>query len=84
MLDFISPKSFMVLFLLGWIGILLFGAWGKMHDGEAAWGRRTYAISRRNSKNPGGFWLSVGFNLVAAAAFAALLIAVLAGRVQIT
>lgn len=84
MTDFISPKSLFLLFLLGWIGILLFGAWGKMRDGEAAWGRRTYAISRRNSKNPGGFWLSVGFNLVAAAAFAALAIAILLDQVQIT
>ena len=63
---------------------MLFGAWGKMRDGEAAWGRRTYAISRRHSKNPGGFWLSVGFNLVAAAAFAALAIAILLGHVKVT
>jgi hypothetical protein len=81
---FFSSKSLLVLFLAGWIGVLLFGAWSKMRDGEAAWGRHTYAISRRNSKNPGGFWLSVGFNFVAAAACAALLIAILTGHVQIT
>jgi hypothetical protein len=72
----LSSKAFLASFFACFTALLIFGAWGKVRQGKAAWGRRYEAISSRE-RDPGGFWLSVGFNVVGALVFGAAALGVL-------
>ncbi|MDD3800222.1 MAG: hypothetical protein PHE36_13700, partial [Novosphingobium sp.] len=73
---FFSFKAFLASLFACFTALLIFGAWGKVREGKAVWGRRYETISSR-VRDPGGFWLSVGFNIAGALAFGAAALAVL-------
>lgn len=83
MLNVHWPKWTLLLFLLGWIAVLLFGAWQKLRDGEVGW-KWSNAVSQRHGRDPAGFWISVGLNLLFAVAALALAFSIFLDRIPVT
>jgi hypothetical protein len=79
----LADKVFLVILITG-IGILSWGAWVKMRDGEADWGGRTRSTNtfQRHGRGAGSFWISVGSNIVLAVVLGAVAVAVIFGKLM--
>jgi hypothetical protein len=77
----LADKALLAILIIG-VGILVWGAWVKMRDGEADWGGRTQSINtfQRHGRGAGGFWISVGSNIVLAVVLSAMALAIIFGK----
>lgn len=77
------PKIGLLILLIVWISILVVGGVQKLRDREVGW-KWSNAISRRNGRDPLGYWISASFNFVFAAAASALALAITFDRIPVT
>jgi hypothetical protein len=77
----LADKALLVILIIG-IGILLWGAWVKMRDGQADWGGRTRSDNtyQRHRRSAGTFWISVGSNIVLSVVLGAMALAIIFGK----